>query len=105
MASPGSAPRSSPGRPPCPSSGGTSGSSPGDGSMLDLHGLCIAKVNDKLIIESLDVYYSPDDLLTPLTTKVKRGEGEIPVGGEEADAKKVGALGCTASATSGCGIM
>jgi len=38
----------------------------GDGSMLNLIGLCIAKVNSKLIIESLDIYYNPNDLLVPL---------------------------------------
>lgn len=38
----------------------------GDGRLLNLLGLCIAKVNDHLQIESLEVYYNPSDLLDPL---------------------------------------
>lgn len=38
----------------------------GNGEMLNLHGLCIAVVNADLIIESLDVYYNPEDMLGPL---------------------------------------
>lgn len=38
----------------------------GTGEMLDLIGLCIAKVNSELIIETLDVYYNPSDLMDPL---------------------------------------
>jgi len=39
----------------------------GDGQMLDLIGLCIAKVNEELKIEALDIYYNPSDLLVPLS--------------------------------------
>mmetsp|Transcript_96788 Transcript_96788/g.242792 ORF Transcript_96788/g.242792 Transcript_96788/m.242792 type:complete len:298 (+) Transcript_96788:72-965(+) len=40
----------------------------GTGEMIDLIGMCIAQVNESLLIESLDIYYNPDDLLRPLTT-------------------------------------
>mmetsp|Transcript_37744 Transcript_37744/g.120300 ORF Transcript_37744/g.120300 Transcript_37744/m.120300 type:complete len:249 (+) Transcript_37744:2176-2922(+) len=60
----------------------------GDGSMCNVYGMCIAKVSDKLVIESLDVYYNPDDLLKPLVTNVKRGEGDVCVGRDEADSKQ-----------------
>jgi len=53
--------------------------------MVNVYGLCIAKVTDKLIIESLDVYYNPNDLLKPLVTNVQRGEGDVCVGRGEAD--------------------
>lgn len=43
----------------------------GNGQMLNLIGMCIAKVNDKLVIESLDVYYNPDDMIKPLLTTIK----------------------------------
>lgn len=36
------------------------------GEMLDVIGMCIAKVNAELKIESLDVYYNPDDMIKPL---------------------------------------
>jgi hypothetical protein len=47
----------------------------GNGEILNLYGLCIAKVTETLVIESLDVYYSPSDLLTPLTTMTKEKSG------------------------------
>jgi len=45
----------------------------GTGEMVNLIGLCIAKVNDSLQITSLDVYYNPDDLVNPL---IKNSPGE-----------------------------
>lgn len=53
----------------------------GDGEIVNVIGLCIAKVSDKLIIESLDVYYNPQDLLSPLVAKVtaaKQKQRETP---------------------------
>lgn len=41
----------------------------GTGEMVDLIGLCIAKVSETLQVESLDVYYNPQDLITPLVAK------------------------------------
>merc|ERR1711972_521665 len=38
----------------------------GNGKIIDLYGMCIAVVNDKLEIESLDVYYNPADMIKPL---------------------------------------
>eukprot|EP00931_Biecheleriopsis_adriatica_P001821 TRINITY_DN10228_c0_g5_i1.p1 TRINITY_DN10228_c0_g5~~TRINITY_DN10228_c0_g5_i1.p1 ORF type:complete len:232 (+),score=65.28 TRINITY_DN10228_c0_g5_i1:77-772(+) len=40
----------------------------GNGEMLNLIGLCIAKVNEELKIESLDIYYNPTDMIKPLVT-------------------------------------
>lgn len=57
----------------------------GNGQILNLIGLCIAKVNDQLLIESLDVYYNPQDLLTPLMTKTTVSDEVAPVGCDEAD--------------------
>jgi len=39
----------------------------GNGEILNLIGLCIAKVSADLKIESLDIYYNPGDLIDPLT--------------------------------------
>lgn len=41
----------------------------GNGEMLNLIGMCIAKVNEELKIESLDIYYSPNDMIKPLLSK------------------------------------
>jgi len=41
----------------------------GNGEMLNLIGMCIAKVNEELKIESLDIYYSPDEMIKPLLSK------------------------------------
>lgn len=38
----------------------------GDGQMINVFGLCIAKVTESLQVASLDVYYNPEDLVTPL---------------------------------------
>jgi len=38
----------------------------GNGSIINLIGLCIAKVDGNLTISSLDVYYNPDDLVAPI---------------------------------------
>mmetsp|Transcript_85876 Transcript_85876/g.152098 ORF Transcript_85876/g.152098 Transcript_85876/m.152098 type:complete len:233 (+) Transcript_85876:68-766(+) len=40
----------------------------GNGEMMNLIGLCIAQVNAELKIESLDIYYNPDDMINPLVT-------------------------------------
>jgi len=79
----------------------------GNGEMVNVIGICIAKVNEQLVIEALDIYYNPEDLLRPLTTQVKKGDGEVPVGGtDEADSRNVkGGPCCTSSATSSCSVM
>mmetsp|Transcript_96790 Transcript_96790/g.242799 ORF Transcript_96790/g.242799 Transcript_96790/m.242799 type:complete len:269 (-) Transcript_96790:89-895(-) len=80
----------------------------GNGAMVNVIGMCIAKVNDQLIIESLDVYYNPEDLLKPLTTMVKMGDGERPVGADEGDSKNVKAPCCTAAGAAqhqNCAVM
>eukprot|EP00933_Yihiella_yeosuensis_P042810 TRINITY_DN3747_c0_g1_i2.p1 TRINITY_DN3747_c0_g1~~TRINITY_DN3747_c0_g1_i2.p1 ORF type:complete len:231 (+),score=61.24 TRINITY_DN3747_c0_g1_i2:79-771(+) len=38
----------------------------GNGEMFNLIGMCIAKVNEELKIESLDIYYNPNDMIQPL---------------------------------------
>jgi len=80
----------------------------GDGSMINVIGMCIAKVNDQLLIESLDIYYNPDDLLKPLTTQVKRGEGELALSAaDEGDSRKIQAGACCTSgaAQNNCAVM
>jgi len=79
----------------------------GNGAMVNVVGMCIAKVNDQLIIESLDVYYNPDDLLKPLTTMVKTGEGERAFATDEGDSRRIkGGPCCTSGAKdAGCGVM
>jgi len=84
----------------------------GNGELVNVIGLTIAKVNESLVIESLDIYYSPEDMLKPLTTMVKLGEGEVAVGQDEADGKVARGGACCSSAKgsaeakpSGCGVM
>jgi hypothetical protein len=40
----------------------------GNGKPFDLIGMCIAKVNEELKIETLDVYYNPNEMIEPLMT-------------------------------------
>mmetsp|Transcript_116839 Transcript_116839/g.342138 ORF Transcript_116839/g.342138 Transcript_116839/m.342138 type:complete len:271 (-) Transcript_116839:325-1137(-) len=82
----------------------------GNGEMINVIGLCIAKVNEKLVIESLDVYYNPDDLLKPLTTMTRGGEDESPIGGfDEVEVKRVPEPGCCSTKSlakpSNCSVM
>eukprot|EP00933_Yihiella_yeosuensis_P018528 TRINITY_DN15170_c0_g1_i1.p1 TRINITY_DN15170_c0_g1~~TRINITY_DN15170_c0_g1_i1.p1 ORF type:complete len:264 (+),score=71.02 TRINITY_DN15170_c0_g1_i1:73-864(+) len=56
----------------------------GNGEWLDLVGLCVAKVNAELKIESLDIYYNPDDMIKPLIT-THADKTALPVGEDEAD--------------------
>lgn len=44
----------------------------GDNKLVELFGLCIAKVNASLVIEELQVFYEPKDMIAPL---VKRKAG------------------------------
>lgn len=57
----------------------------GDNKMVELFGLCIAKVNASLVIEELQVFYEPKDMIAPLVTNKKAGA-------------KGGLCGCCASA-------
>jgi hypothetical protein len=47
----------------------------GDGRLLSVYGMCIAKVNDQLVIEELDVYWNPNDLLNPMAEAPTVGGG------------------------------
>jgi hypothetical protein len=41
----------------------------GDNKLMELFGLCIAKVNASLVIEELQVFYEPKDMIAPLMKK------------------------------------
>lgn len=58
----------------------------GTGEMLNLIGLCVAKVNSSLVIESLDIYYNPSDLLIPLMAGKVDGDTRV-IRGDETDRK------------------
>jgi len=64
----------------------------GNGEVLNLIGLCIAKVNESLVIETLDVYYNPSDIIDPLMKGTLVVPDSRPLGDEEADSKAVRAL-------------
>jgi len=68
----------------------------GKGQMVNVIGLCIAKVNEALKIEALDVYYNPDDLLTPLIAATTVEDSVAVVGRDEADSKVQTQACCTA---------
>jgi len=57
----------------------------GNGEMLEFRGMVVAKVSEKLKIEELSVYFQPNDLLTPLTSKTKMMDSEVAFGGEDCD--------------------
>merc|ERR1712032_1256370 len=70
--------------------------------------MCIAKVNDQLVIESLDIYYNPDDLLKPLTTQVEKCEGGRASGSpNDGDSRgvKTGDRRSSGGAQSSCAVM
>lgn len=58
----------------------------GDGRMVEVTGFCIAKVNDKLQITDLQVYYDPKTQIAPLRSKAAARCGLCPFfnGGAEA---------------------
>lgn len=60
----------------------------GSGKLVNLVGICIAKLNDQKVIETVDCYYNPDDLLKHLVTNVPPEEEEVPANCAEADAKQ-----------------
>lgn len=68
--------------------------------MLNLVGMCLAKVNEKLEIESLDVYYNPEEMTRPLTTTLVDAT-QRAIQDEAADSK-VGIGGCRSG---DCGVM
>jgi len=45
----------------------------GDKKLMELFGLCIAKVNASLVIEELQVFYEPKDMIAPLMKKPGKG--------------------------------
>mmetsp|Transcript_117054 Transcript_117054/g.327565 ORF Transcript_117054/g.327565 Transcript_117054/m.327565 type:complete len:112 (+) Transcript_117054:427-762(+) len=66
-----------------------------------------SKLSGALIIETLDVYYNPDDLIKPLVTMTSRGESEVHVGRDEADERRAPRTGpcCSSSSQSSCPLM
>eukprot|EP00931_Biecheleriopsis_adriatica_P067200 TRINITY_DN41388_c0_g1_i1.p1 TRINITY_DN41388_c0_g1~~TRINITY_DN41388_c0_g1_i1.p1 ORF type:complete len:264 (-),score=74.18 TRINITY_DN41388_c0_g1_i1:241-1032(-) len=74
----------------------------GNGEMFNLIGMCMAKVNEKLVIESLDIYYNPEDMIRPLTTTMVDASSRV-LGGDEADDTTAG--GACTSGGSGCAVM
>lgn len=75
----------------------------GNGEIVNVIGLCIAKVSDTLQIKSLDVYYNPEDLITPLM-KNSACEDQIPVVPSDETSKPAPAAvaGCSKDA---CAVM
>ncbi|CAJ1398245.1 unnamed protein product [Effrenium voratum] len=63
----------------------------GNGQMLSIVGMCIAKVDTKLMLTGFDVYYNPEELTELLTTMVDANWR--PLGDEEADGTSQGG-GC-----------
>jgi hypothetical protein len=75
----------------------------GNGEMFNLIGMCLAKVNEKLVIESLDIYYNPEDMIKPLVSTLVDAS-QATLGGDEGDSKTAGAGGCQ-SGGANCSIM
>jgi len=73
----------------------------GDGDMFNLIGLCLARVNEELKLESLDIYYNPEDMIVPLVTKTDKSFRAV--GEDEADSKAGPVSGC--SERGGCELM
>ena len=65
----------------------------GTGEMINLIGLCIAKVSESLQITNLDVYYNPEDLVTPLVAK-SMSEGDRPILPTDEVSKPAPVAGC-----------
>mmetsp|Transcript_16938 Transcript_16938/g.20803 ORF Transcript_16938/g.20803 Transcript_16938/m.20803 type:complete len:250 (-) Transcript_16938:14-763(-) len=72
----------------------------GNGELLNLVGMCLAKVNEKLAIESLDVYYNPEEMTRPLATTLVDAS-QRAVQEEQAD-REVSVGGCRSG---NCGVM
>jgi hypothetical protein len=51
----------------------------GSGEMIDFTGMCIARVNEQMVMESLEVFYNPADLLEPLTGQAVPSKGTAAV--------------------------
>jgi hypothetical protein len=77
----------------------------GNGQMFNLYGLCNAKVNAELKIESLDIYYNPEEMIAPLTTTmVDHSQRMLEL--EEADVRfKSAACNSASCTTGGCSMM
>lgn len=73
----------------------------GTGEMINLIGLCIAKVSESLQITSLDVYYNPEDLVTPLVAK-SMSEGDRPILPTDEVSKPAPVAGCDKGS---CAVM
>ncbi|CAK8991097.1 unnamed protein product [Durusdinium trenchii] len=74
----------------------------GNGDMVNVAGLCLAKVNEKLAIETLDFYYNPEEMTRPLTTTLVDVTQRAME--DEAADPKVGIGGCK-SALDNCALM
>eukprot|EP00440_Ansanella_granifera_P058880 gb/GFBE01063823.1/.p1 GENE.gb/GFBE01063823.1/~~gb/GFBE01063823.1/.p1 ORF type:complete len:172 (+),score=57.83 gb/GFBE01063823.1/:1-516(+) len=75
----------------------------GNGEMFNLIGMCMAKVNEELKIESLDIYYNPEDMIKPLTTSMVDW-GNRPMA-EEGEDKEANSLAACSANGQGCSVM
>jgi len=66
----------------------------GNGEVVEVRGLCIAKVTDSLQVEVLDIYYNPADLITPLMQNVSKDIKSINPEEGETSGGKAAACGC-----------
>jgi len=71
----------------------------GNGQILNLIGVCVAKVTADLKIGDLDIFYNPHDLLDPLLKGVPEGGAVLNTGGDVTDPPR--AAGCG----NGCDLM
>jgi hypothetical protein len=53
----------------------------GDRRRIEIQGVCMAKVNDKLVIEELQVYYDPNSMIEPLRKAPAGGMCSFACGG------------------------
>jgi len=79
----------------------------GNGELISVMGLCIAKVTEDLKVASLDVYYNPEDLVRPLLkNSTSEGRPIEPDAGEAMRAGSAPACGCgTKGSGDACTVM
>jgi len=75
----------------------------GNGEMFNLIGMCLAKVNEKIVIESLDIYYNPEDMIRPLTESMVDPSFHVLAANEGDEKGKGYGGGCNDS--SNCSVM
>ncbi|CAJ1429799.1 unnamed protein product [Effrenium voratum] len=74
----------------------------GNGDLHNVIGMCLAKVNEKLAIETLDVYYNPEEMTRPLTSSLVDASQRPLKEDEAAGDSKVALGGCK---TDNCAVM